>query len=39
MEKLDVLSEGEFLQIDSEIIVTKVEGSKIIVKKTEREDV
>ncbi|HHX23948.1 MAG TPA: nodulation protein NfeD, partial [Thermoanaerobacterales bacterium] len=32
-KKYDVLTEGEFVPKDSEIIVVRVEGSKIIVKK------
>ena len=32
-KKYDVLTEGEFVPKDSEIIVVRVEGSKVIVKK------
>ncbi len=38
-EKVDVLAEGEFIPSDSDIVVIRVEGSKIIVKSIERENV
>jgi membrane-bound ClpP family serine protease len=31
--KLDVVSEGEFIQKDTEVIITKVEGHRIVVKQ------
>ncbi|AEE91251.1 conserved membrane protein of unknown function [Tepidanaerobacter acetatoxydans Re1] len=37
--KVDVLAEGEFIPSDSDIVVIRVEGSKIIVKSIERENV
>lgn len=38
-EKVDVLAEGEFIPSNSDIVVIRVEGSKIIVKSIERENV
>lgn len=38
-EKVDVLAEGEFIPRDSDIVVIRVEGSKIIVKSIEKESV
>lgn len=37
--KVDVLTEGEFVASGSDIVVIRVEGSKIIVKSRERENV
>ncbi|NLU10543.1 MAG: nodulation protein NfeD [Tepidanaerobacter acetatoxydans] len=37
--KVDVLAEGEFIPSGSDIVVIRVEGSKIIVKSIERENV
>ncbi len=37
--KIDVLTEGEFVPVGSDIVVIRVEGSKIIVKSKEKENV
>lgn len=37
-KKLDVISKGEFIPEGKEVIITKVEGSKIIVKRKECDD-
>ncbi len=37
--KVDVVTEGEFVPIGSDVVVIRVEGNKIIVKSTEKESV